>query len=86
MVWSQMKQHCRQQNIYTNEPSEVLNLICEVSSKKISPNNWESFKSHVIKEKEKFRKTDHKVDNEIEPVIIKYCSSSESNSDPDVEQ
>ena len=38
----------------------------------MSPKNCESFVSHVIKEEEKLRKTDHIVDNEIEPVIIKY--------------
>ena len=31
-------------------------------------------------------KLDYIVDNEIETVIIKYCSLSESNSDSDVEQ
>ena len=51
-------------------------LIREFCSTKISPKNWVSFLSNVIKEKRKFRKTDHGVDNEIEPVIIKYCFSS----------
>ena len=81
-----MKQPCRQQNIYTNEPSKVLDLIREVCSTKISLKDWESFLSHVIKDEEKFRKTDYIVDNEIEPVIIKYCSSNESKSNSDVEQ
>ena len=81
-----MKEHCRRQNIYTNEPSKVLDLIREVCSTKISPKNWESFVSPVIKEEEKFGKTDHIADNEIEPVIIKCCSSSESEIDSDVEQ
>ena len=53
---------------------------------KISPNNWEGFMSHVTKEDEKFRKTYHKVKNEIEPVIMKYFSLNESASDSDVEQ
>ena len=44
-----------------------------------------SFVSYVIKEEEKFRKTDCIVDNEIESVIIKYCSSSECDSDSNVE-
>ena len=42
--------------------------------------------SHVTKEDEKFRKTYHKVKNEIEPVIMKYFSLNESDSDSDVEQ
>ena len=54
---------------------KVLNLISEVCSTKISPKYWESFVSHVIKEEDKFRKTDYIVDNEMEPVIINYCSS-----------
>ena len=33
-----------------NESSKVLNLIREVCSTKISPNNWEHFVSYVIKE------------------------------------
>ena len=55
MVWSQIKQHCQRQNIYTNEPSKVLDLMREVCSTKISPKIWESSVSHVIKEEEKFR-------------------------------
>ena len=86
MVWSQMKQYCRRQNVYNDEPSKVLDLIREVCSTKFSPKNWESFVSHVVKEEEKFRKTDPIIDNEIEPVILKYCSSSESDSDSDAEQ
>ena len=38
-----------------------------------------------MKEEENFKKIDHLVDNEIEPAIIKYCSSSESDSDFGVE-
>ena len=38
------------------------------------------------KGRRKVRKTDHIVDNEMEPTIIKYCSSSESDSDSDMEQ
>ena len=34
------KQHCRQQNIYTYEPSKVLDLICGTT---FSPKYWESF-------------------------------------------
>ena len=63
-----------------------MNLIWEVCSTKISLNNWESFMSHVIKEEEKFWKTDHKVDNEIKPVIIKHFSLNQSDSDSDAEQ
>ena len=91
----QMKQHLWRENIYTNEPSKVntytsepskvLELIPRTYSTKLLTKNWESFVSHVIKEEEKFRKTDHIVDNEIEPVVIKYCSSSDSDSDSDVE-
>ena len=66
----------------------MLDLIDEFWNKKIQPKNWESFVSHVIyhKGRRKFRKTDHIVDNEMEPAIIKYCSSSESDSDSDMEQ
>ena len=84
MVWSQMKHYCPRKNIYTNEPLKVLDLICEVCSTKISPKNWESFL--LPREEEKFRKTDHIDDNGIEPVIIKYSSLSESDSDSDVKQ
>ena len=42
--------------------------------------------SHVIKEEENFRKTYHKVDDEIKPVIIEYFSLNETDSDSDVEQ
>ena len=56
-----------------------MDLIDKVCS--TLPKNRESFVSHVIKEEEKFRKNDHIADNETEPVIIKYCSSSESDSD-----
>ena len=71
--------HCLQQNIYTNEPSRVLDFIYEVCSTNILPKTWESFVSNVIIEKEKLRKIYHIADNEIEPAIIKYCSSSESD-------
>ena len=81
-----MKQHGPRQNIYTNEPSKVLDLIREVCYTKMSPKNCESFVSHVTKEEEKLRKTDHIVDNEIEPVIIKYWYSSKSDRDSDLEQ
>ena len=81
-----MKQHGPRQNIYTNEPSKVLDLIREVCCTKMSPKNCESFVSHVIKEEEKLRKTDHIVDNEIETVIIKYWYSSKSDRDSDLEQ
>ena len=64
----------------------MFDLIREVCCTKILPINWENFVSHLIKEEEKFRKTHHIVDNEIEPVLIKHCSSSESVSDSDVEQ
>ena len=40
MVWSQMKQHCQRQNIYSNEPLKVLDSIREVCTTKISPKNW----------------------------------------------
>ena len=86
MVWSQMKQHCRQQNIYTKELPKMLDLICKVWSTKISLKNLESFVSHIIKE-EKFRKTEQIVDTEIESVKSNWiCSSSENDSDSDVEQ
>ena len=86
MVWSQIKQHCRRQAIYTNKPSKVLDLIHAVYSTKTPPKNWESIISITChKGRRKFRKSDHIVDNEIEPVIIKYCSSSESDSDSNVE-
>ena len=71
--------HCLQQNIYTNEPSRVLDFIYEVCSTNILPKTWESFVSNVIIEKEKLRKIYHIADNEIEPAITKYCSSSESD-------
>ena len=75
MVWSQMKQHCRQQNIYTKELPKMLDLICKV---------WKGRK--VLKE-EKFRKTEQIVDTEIESVKSNWiCSSSENDSDSDVEQ
>ena len=86
MVWSQMKHCFRRQNIYTTESSKVLDLIRKVCSTKILPKNWESFASHVLKKEEKFRKIDHIVDSEIETVIIKYCPSSVSDSDSNVEQ
>ena len=73
-------------NVNVHESSKVLNLIREVCGTRISAKNWKSFVSHVIKEEEKFRKTDHVTDNKIEHVIIKYCSSSESDSDSDAEQ
>ena len=63
----------------------MLDLICEACSMKISPKYWESFVSHV-RQKKSSEKTDHIVDNEIEPVMTKYYSSSESNSNSDVEQ
>ena len=85
MVWSQLKQKCRRENIYTNEPSKVLDLIRNVCNETILPAHWKNYVSHVIKEEENFRKTDHIVDNEIEPVIIEYCSS-ESDCDSDIEQ
>ena len=50
-VWSHVKQHCQRQSTCNNEPSEVLELIREVCSTKITPKNWESFASHIIKEK-----------------------------------
>ena len=85
MVWSQMKHYCRRQNIYTNKSSKVLDLIRKVCNTKILPKYWESFASHVLKKEEKFRKTHHIVDSEIE-TIIKYCPSSVSDSDSNVEQ
>ena len=68
IVWSQTKQHYRRQNIYSNEPSNILESIWKVCSTNISLKNVESLVSLVIKEEEKFRKTDNTVDNEIEPV------------------
>ena len=43
MVWSQMNQHCQRQNMYSNEPSKVLDSVREVCSTNISPKNWKSF-------------------------------------------
>ena len=86
MVWSQLKQHCRRDNIHTNEPAKVLELIRDVCNTKISLKNWENYVGHTIKVEQNFRKTDHIVDNEVEPVIVEYYSSSESDSNSDIEQ
>ena len=64
----------------------MLDVVCKVWSTKISLKNLESFVSHIIKE-EKFRKTEQIVDTEIESVKSNWiCSSSENDSDSDVEQ
>ena len=44
------------------------------------------FNSRSLQHENVTEKLDYIVDNEIETVIIKYCSLSESNSDSDVEQ
>lgn len=82
IVWSQMKFHCRRNNVYTGEPEMVLELIKNVFEFMICPENWSRYEKHVILEEEKFRKMDCLVDTFIEPVII-YPSSSEGESDYD---
>ena len=49
MVWSQLKQRCRRDNIYTNEPVKVLELIRDVCNTKMSSKNLENYVGHTIK-------------------------------------
>ena len=66
MVRNQTKYHVRHLNVYTSQPSKVVDLIQKVWKENISTENWVKFTNHVIKEEGKFRVMNHILDNEIE--------------------
>ena len=69
MVWHQLKANVRRQNVYSDSPEKVLDLIRRVCDK-ITPDDWSRYVEHVKKEEESFRKRDNFLDYEIEKCVF----------------
>ena len=69
MVWHQLKSKGRRQNVYADQPENVLQLIRE-SCDEISGEHWSNYVEHVMNEELRFRERDNFLDNEIESVVL----------------
>ena len=90
MVWAQLKNKVRRANVNSDSPDAVIQLIRN-SFNDITPENWDNYINHVEMEEEAYRKRDHILDEDIEPVIISlddetddefYDDGSGVNDDP----
>ena len=80
MVWNQLKHHTRHLNVYTSQPTKVLNLIREVCHSEITSEHWSNYVKHVINEENKFKVMDHILDNDTEPLIVHVTAESDDDS------
>ena len=69
MVWSALKRSTRRQNVFTSDPLEVVNLIKKVCES-ITADDWKKYTNHVKNVEDNYRKTDHIVDEVIDPLVI----------------
>ena len=85
MVWHHLKANVRCQNVYSDSPEKVLDLIRHVCDK-ITPDDCSLYVEHVKKEQESFRERDNFLDYEIEKcvfVVEPNSSSDESSYEED---
>lgn len=68
-MWSQLQYHAWHLDIYSNQPSKVVNVICDVCDQKITVGNWKNV-AHIIKEEKTFCEMNHILDSKIEPLIF----------------
>ena len=78
LAWSKLKRTVRSENVFTEQPDKVMHLIKKVCDE-ISSDEWSKFVRHYEKEEEKFRRRDHVLDTEIEPLIIALADDDDSD-------
>ena len=84
MVWRQLKSNVIRQNVYSDKPEKVLDLIRDVCDE-ITPEDWSNSVQHVLNEEDKFVNRDIFLDFEIKLcIVLVETESSSSDSDEEV--
>ena len=79
MVWSQLKHHAWSLNIYSSQPSKVVNVICDVCDQKIIVGKRKNYVAHIMKEWKTFREMNHILDSKIEPLVFHLSDGGDTD-------
>ena len=78
-----MKHHAWRLNIYSSQPSRVVNFILDACDQKITVGKWKNYVAHIMKEEKTFREMDRILDNEIEPMVFHLSDGGDTDDSDD---